>query len=66
MRFPAVFYKSGSQPREFRSRLTGLAEERLVAIRFLFIELEPEKKLVLALLYSKSLHHARKKPITAI
>ena len=43
MRFQAVFYKSGSDPREFISRLTRLAEEGSVAKRFFFILLEKQK-----------------------
>jgi hypothetical protein len=37
VRFQAVFYKSGRQPREFTSRLTKLAEARSVANKVFFI-----------------------------
>jgi hypothetical protein len=45
VRFQAVFYKSGSEPREFISRLTRLAEEGLAAKRFFFILLEKQKNI---------------------
>jgi len=44
VRFQAVFYNSDSEPREFISRLTRLAEEGSVAKRFFFILLEKQKE----------------------